>query len=287
MTERWSGQSQAGKAGFSIFLWWIQHLPLIFSYLLLYPVAAFYLFFSKKANLSLIEYFQQLQVANPDSIHHRYKSFLNFGQSLVDKLAVYAGKGNRITFDFENEQELHRLASTGKGALLLGAHLGNWEIAGQLLYRIDAPIHIVMRDNEEEKIKQLLEQHSKGKSFSIIPISDDASFIITIKNALAAGGLVCMHADRYMSGMRTLKSTFLGRVAHFPFGPFFMGSNLKVPIVFVYAMKDSLYHYQFSCSQAYTDISPEDLFQRYLNLLEEKAKLYPYQWYNFYPFWED
>jgi hypothetical protein len=46
-------------------------------------------------------------------------------------------------------------------------------------------------------------------------------------------------------------------------------------------MKDSLYHYQFSCSQAYTDISPEDLFQRYLNLLEEKAKLYPYQWYNF------
>jgi hypothetical protein len=49
-------------------------------------------------------------------------------------------------------------------------------------------------------------------------------------------------------------------------------------------MKDSLYHYQFSCSQAYTDISPEDLFQRYLNLLEEKAKLYPYQWYNFYPF---
>jgi hypothetical protein len=33
-----------------------------------------------------------------------------------------------------------------------------------------------MRDNEEEKIKQLLEQHSKGKSFSIIPISDDASF---------------------------------------------------------------------------------------------------------------
>jgi predicted LPLAT superfamily acyltransferase len=46
-------------------------------------------------------------------------------------------------------------------------------------------------------------------------------FIITIKNALAAGGLVCMHVDRYMSGMRTLKSTFLGRAAHF-FCSFFM-----------------------------------------------------------------
>ncbi|MCO6461204.1 MAG: hypothetical protein J5I59_07360 [Saprospiraceae bacterium] len=286
MAERWSGRSQAKAKGFSIFIWWIKHLPLIFSYILLSFVALYYLFFSKVANLALKDYFNKMQLSRPNAIFHRYKSFILFGQSIIDKLAIYAGAGKRLSFDFENETELRRLAATGKGALLLGAHVGNWEIAGQLLYRIDAPVYVVMRDNEEENIKKLLERHSAGKSFSIIPISEDATFVFKIKEALSLGGLVCMHADRYLEGMRTLEGIFLGHSALFPLGPFYLGSRLNVPVAFVYAMKEGRFHYRFSCSESYTDLDAPTLLNRYLQLLESKAKAYPHQWYNFYPFWQ-
>lgn len=286
MAQQWSGRSQANTLGFSVFLWLIRRFPLSFSYALLRPVALYYLFFSKHANKSLIQYFSKLGLARPSSPARRYKAFYLFGQALIDKLAIYMNAGKELSFDFDNEQQLHRFAADGRGALLLGAHLGNWEIAGQLLYRIDAPVHIVMLDNEQDQIKNLLEQHSAGKSFSIIPISEDITFVIKIKEALDNGGLVCMHADRFMEGMRTLEADFLDSTAQFPFGPFFMGGKLKAPVAFVYAMKDGKSHYQFSCSQPFENTDPRTLLESYVDLLESKARQFPYQWYNFYPFWK-
>ena len=93
-----------------------------------------------------------------------------------------------------------------------------------------------------------------------------------------------MHADRYLKGMRTLKTRFLNEEATFPYGPFYMGSRLGAPVAFVYAMKDSKYHYQFSCSEAYYGEKAEVLLDHYVTHLEEKAREYPHQWYNFYDF---
>jgi predicted LPLAT superfamily acyltransferase len=286
MADQWNGKSQANALGFSIFLWLIRKAGLSSAYILLKFVAVYYLFFSKRANEGLIHFFSKIKLPQPASLSNRFKAFDLFGQSLIDKLATYMGAGKKLTFDFDNEQKLHELASAGKGALLLGAHLGNWEIAGQLLYRIDTSIHIVMLDNEQQQIKSLLEKHATGKSFSIIPISDDITFVIKIKEALDNGGFVCMHADRYMEGMRTLKTVLFGEEATFPFGPFYMGSRLGSPVAFVYAMKDSKYHYQFSCSEAHQGEKPQELLDNYVTHLEDKASKYPHQWYNFYDFWK-
>lgn len=286
MPEKWTGRSQANSLGFSIFLWTIKHLPLGFSYAILRLVTIFYLFFSQKANNALIDFFGRLQLYKPDSISRRYATFNLFGQALVDKLAVYMQAGKRLSFDFENEQQLHQLAEDGKGAILLGAHLGNWEIASQLLYRINVPIHIIMLDNEQEKIKSLLEKHATDKTFSIIPITEDISFVFKIKEALDNGGFVCMHADRYMEGMRILEANFLGEKAKFPYGPFFLGTRLKAPVVFVYAIKEGKYHYHFSCSTPYNETEPANLLESYVQVIEQKAKKFPRQWYNFYPFWD-
>ncbi|KXK18024.1 MAG: acyltransferase [Candidatus Parvibacillus calidus] len=286
MPEKWTGRSQANSLGFSIFIWIIKHFPLGFSYLLLRLVAIFYLFFSAKANNALIEFYTTLKLNRPYSILRRYATFNLFGQALIDKLAIYLQVGKELSFDFENEQQLHQLAQEGKGAILLGAHLGNWEIASQLLHRIKVPIHVVLLDNEEKKIKSLIERNSTGKSFSTIPISEDISFVIKIKEALDNGGFVCMHADRYMDGMRVLEAEFLGKSAKFPLGPFYLGTRLKAPAVFVYAIKDRKFHYQFSCSKAYRLKTSEELLHAYVHLLEQMARNHALQWYNFYPFWD-
>ncbi|MBK7605651.1 MAG: hypothetical protein IPI15_19210 [Saprospiraceae bacterium] len=51
-------------------------------------------------------------------------------------------------------------------------------------------------------------------------------------------------------------------------------------------MKDSKYHYQFSCSEAHQGEKPQELLDNYVTHLEDKASKYPHQWYNFYDFWK-
>ncbi|MBK7603856.1 MAG: hypothetical protein IPI15_09770 [Saprospiraceae bacterium] len=113
---------------FSIFLWLIRKAGLSSAYILLKFVAVYYLFFSKRANEGLIHFFSKIKLPQPASLSNRFKAFDLFGAISDDKLATYMGAGKKLSFDFDNEQKLHELACR-KGALLLGAHLGNWEIA--------------------------------------------------------------------------------------------------------------------------------------------------------------
>ena len=96
-------QSQANAIAFSIYLWLLKKFGLRYAYILLRFVAAYYLFFSPLANVSLKAFFHKINLLQPDSISNRYKVFYIFGQSIIDKIALYMGVGRQLTFDFNNE----------------------------------------------------------------------------------------------------------------------------------------------------------------------------------------
>ena len=68
-----------------------------------------------------------------------------------------SGIPNRFTFNFDGEENLRKMVELGKGGLLLSAHIGNWEIAGHLLKRLNTKINIVMFDGEVQQIKAYLD----------------------------------------------------------------------------------------------------------------------------------
>jgi predicted LPLAT superfamily acyltransferase len=101
-----------------------------------------------------------------------------------------------------------------------------------------------------------------------------------------------MHADRFVAGAKTISLDFLGATARFPAGPFQIASTFKVPVSFTYALKQGTLHYAFSATPP-RRLSKEDgrsgyesMAKAYVDSLEEKAKQYPEQWYNFYHFWK-
>ena len=281
--QKWSGQSKTSAWGFRIFLFIIQSFPLSFSYGLLRFVAIWYLLFDKKANFALSDYFQTIGFRS--TFRFRYRIYLNFGQALIDKLAVYVRKENLFNIEHNNDHYLFEMAKAGKGGILLGSHIGNWEIAGHMLKRIGAPIYVVLLENEKEAIKKVLEDAQSSKSFKTIGLSEDFSFIVTIREILISGGIVCMHADRFLSGMRILEHNFLDRKANFPQGPFILAAKLKVPVSFVYALKSSNKNYKFSCTKPILNDDPIYIAKEYILHMEEKVKEAPFQWYNFFPFW--
>jgi predicted LPLAT superfamily acyltransferase len=104
---------------------------------------------------------------------------------------------------------LREMVEQKKGGLLLSAHIGNWEIAGHLLKRLGTEIHIVMYDGEQQQLKDYLESITEKHSARIILIKNDLSHIYAIQEALNKNAFVCMHADRFLEGNKTITGTLL------------------------------------------------------------------------------
>lgn len=101
-----------------------------------------------------------------------------------------------------------------------------------------------------------------------------------------------MHADRFVEGNKTLSVDFMGEKARFPMGPFVLAATFKVPVSYVFALKESNFHYHFFASKIkdYGQLSKEPMMQTmladYADEIQLKLKQYPDQWFNFYNFWQ-
>ena len=153
-----------------------------------------------------------------------------------------------------------------------------------------------MFEGEHEKVKEYLDRVKGEKNIQVIAIKEDLSHIYAINDAFERKELVCMHGDRFLPGTRVVEVPFLGEPACFPSGPLLMAAKYNVPVSFVFAMKERASHYYFSATKGkvYTfdrdkNKQTEQLkeaFDTFVQLIEKNVKKYPYQWFNYYNFWQ-
>lgn len=218
-----------------------------------------------------------------------FKSYYTFGQTIIDKVAISAGLRSRFTYEFDGVEILRQLLSDKKGGVLISAHMGNFEIAEHFLGELDInfQINLVTTDLEHSAIKNYLEKVTKKSNIKFIIIKEDLGHIFEINAALARNELVCFTGDRYFEGVKSLQETLLGQEANFPAGPFLIASRLKVPVVFVYVMKEPNLHYHLYTREAESKHRDEKgLLKEYTKSVETMIKKYPLQWFNYFDFWD-
>lgn len=288
----WHGKSSGNRLGYSIFVAVLKQLGLRTAYFLLLLVSGYYFLFAWKSSRHILYFFRKrLGYSLGRSIALLYKNYYSFGQSLIDKVVIMSGMAKRFSFDFDGEEHLHQLVRLQKGGLLLSSHIGNWEAAGHLLERLNTRIHVVMFDGEHQKIKDYLTSVTGERNAHIIVIKDNLSHIYAISEALKRNELVCMHADRFVEGSRTFTADFLGKPARFPAGPFMLAAQFRVPLCYVFAVKEGGTHYHFYStavkSYDYSDkaAAVQQMLTDFTAEMEKKVKQYPAQWYNYYDFW--
>jgi predicted LPLAT superfamily acyltransferase len=288
----WNGRSRGSRLGYSIFIFLLKQGGLKPAYFLLRLVSAYYVFFASKATRPLKElYVNRLHFPKKKARKTIRRNIYVFGQTLIDKIVVMANIRHNFTVTKTDAHYLDELSDAGKGGILVSAHLGNWELAGHLLQRLDSAINIVMYDGEAEQVKQYLDKITGPKTFRIIFIREDLSHIYEMSAALARNELICIHADRFVTGNRTIEHEFLGENAYFPLGPFILASKLKAPVCFVFAFKEAArkYHFYAYPPKVYEGrgtLGAAKMLEDYVALLEEKVKQYPEQWFNYYDFWQ-
>lgn len=289
----WQGKSKGKPLGYKIFVSVLKIGGVRSAYFLLRFVTLYYLLFSFKSTKSIFDYFHKRHKYGViKSIYKIYQNYNLLGQSLIDKVVIMSGIPNKFTFDLDGIGNLHQIATLKEGGLLLTAHIGNWEIATHLLNEIDAHVNIVTFDGEDQEIKEYIESITGKRQTNFIVIKDDMSHIFKINEAFSNNELVCMPADRFMEGNKTVTIKFLGAEAKFPLGPFTLASKFKVPVSFVFGMKESTFHYHFFASEIkeYLYLEKDELLQQilvdFVDNVEIKVKKYPEQWYNYYNFWQ-
>ena len=286
---KWDGKSKGTVIGYRIFVFLIQKTGVRSAYFLLYFVASYYFLFLKKSNQAIFYYFKErLGFSYFKSKKMVFKSYYTFGQTIIDKISISSGMRNKFTYEFDGIEILRKLLAEKKGGVLISAHVGNFEIAEHFLGEIDIDfqINLVTTDLEHSAIKNYLESIAKKPTVKFIIIRDDLSHIFEINAALTNNELICFTGDRYFEGTKSLTDTILGEEANFPAGPFLIASRLKVPVVFVYVMKEPKLHYHLYAREATVKHRDEKaLLKEYIKSVESILQKYPLQWFNYFDFW--
>ncbi len=265
------------------------------AYVMLFFAAWYHVFFDRNSVAALRQFRKRCGMTTHRS--DLYRHFRSFGIALIDRFVLTRGGAGakRFVFTYSNEAVIAEEVKRGGGVILLGAHMGNWEIAGALLgKRLATAVHVFMYDQNESVIDQSVRNE---KGVIIHPVqTGGADVAVEIINALRSGEIVCLHGDRYVEGQRTVPIDFLGASAPFPAGPMAMATITGASVLPCFTLRTSLFHYEFSAA---TPIRPEPASrstrdeviraatERYVRILEEMCGRYPDQWYNFYRFWSD
>ncbi len=287
--SNWDGKSKGTLLGYKIFVFLIRKLGVKAAYGLLFFVASYYFLFLPKSNRSIYYYFRKrLGYSVFKARISVFKSYFTFGQTIIDKIAISAGLRNRFTYEFDGIDTLRRLLAEKNGGVLISAHIGNFEIAEHFLSEVDLnfQINLVTIDQEHSAIKEYLERIKKP-SVKLILIKEDLSHIYEINQALSNNELICFTGDRYTENIKYLTAPLLGQEARFPAGPFLIASRLRVPVAYVYVMKEANLHYHLYTREAHVKHrDAQALLESYTESVESMIKKYPLQWFNYFDFWE-
>ena len=314
----WSGHKEqaAGYWQLKFVLVLFRILPAIVLRLTAFAVGFFYFIFSKRARTESRRF---LDTAAPfiedKKIRKKCRScfgslwhIISFSLSLIEKVQSWGGRFSfkNLRFHDDDRDELVGELEDGKGALLIFSHLGNSELLRGLLFLdktgVSRSIHVtsIIDMKITAHFRRMLNELNERSSMDIIGGDEIGSgTAVLLEERLAAGGLVVITGDRTpASGGTNINIPFFGKDAPFPQGVFYLASLLNAPVYLIFGMRqkalslnpkyDMYVHksrLSFDCSRKERLQRSAQLAESFAAYLESYCKKQPFQWYNFYDFW--
>ena len=285
------GGGRSGQLGLLLLF---RIFPLRLIYLAMAFVVLFYLLFAAKGRNAVFHYFRKrLHYSLPQAIWKSYLNHYYFGQVVLDRFAVYSKKKSPFSVTVDGLNIFEEATESEKGAVLLSAHVGNYELLGYLLRQEKKQITALVYAGDSSVSEQQREKILTKNNIRLVSVGDDMSHLFEIKKTLEQGDFMSLLSDRSFQGNQNVDCEFLGAKAPFPLSPYLLAEQFEVPAIAVFAMKTSAKHFRvyirkLSCRSdtAGKKLRARELLENYVSELEKIVKLYPAQWYNYFEFWK-
>ncbi len=195
-------------------------------------------------------------------------------------------------------ERLVEAARQGRGAILLTAHVGNFELGGLFLRDFGATTTVAYVPDPSSVIERHRAEARRRLGVEGIPVTSSPFAFVPLLRALHEGRFVAMQGDRDVSGTGRVLP-FFGRTASFPVGPFRLAAIAGVPIFPVFVLMESQGSYRTVVEPPLrVGLAPgsrtepdetalEEAMERWVSILSRVIGENPTQWYLFTRFWED
>jgi lauroyl/myristoyl acyltransferase len=171
------------------------------------------------------------------------------------------------------------------GVVSVTAHVGNWEMAGRLLAgRTRRRTHVVVAPEAVAGLERWVRRDGDGVRFVARgPVGVGVELVA----ALRRGEVVALQGDRAIGTQGDALIPFFGRPVPFPLGPFILARAAGVPVVAAFCLLEPDDRYTVRIAPAVTVERGQevDVARRWVAILEEVAREYPTQWFNFFDVW--
>lgn len=289
----WAVQRERGSTALlRLMIWIVLHLGWTVSRIILLGIALYFLASSRSARRASREYLYHALGRQP-AIRDVIRHFFVFSSVIHERVYLLTGRTEKFAIDVEGLDDLRDLTAGGRGCVLLGSHLGSFE-ALRLVGR-DAPMRVrpVMYRQNASAVTAILEALNPELQREIIEIGRPDT-MLRVREALAAGQLVGILADRAPGPGKSFAVPFFGRPALFPTGPFIAIAGLSVPALLFWGIRTGPRRYTVrfekfvdgvTIPRAARQDALADWIARYAGRLEAECRAHPFNWFNFFPFW--
>src|SRR5947199_2925921 len=255
--------------------------------LLLYPTTLYLVLSAPTARRMSYQYLRCVR-GRPAHWWHVFRHFHCFAATILDRVYLLTGAFQHFEIKFHDREILHQQVESGQGCILLGSHLGSFEVLRALgVTRAEFPLKVLMDIIHNENITRFLDALNKEIASTVI-VPDRPDTLLKVKESLDAGFLIGMLGDRASSGGRTTQCQFLGAPATFPAGPILLAAMMRCPVILFFGLYRGGSRYEIY----FEDFAPEIILnrdhraediqhcmQQYVERLEYYAGLAPSNWF--------
>ncbi len=266
------------------------------SRLLLYPITLYFLIVRGPERRASQDYLARVlgrRATLLDVARHLH----TFAATILDRVYMLCGQMQRFRVRIEGLEQLRAQMERGRGVLIFGSHLGSFDALRVLATeRPDVQVKVVLDKAHNKAVTELLAGLNPQLAANIIDAGmDSTSIVMAIKQAADEGALVALLVDRPRPEDPALPASFLGRNAMFPTPPWLIAAALKVPVVLAFGLYEggNRYRLVFETFSEGLEVPRRQrapvlalLMRDYAARLEHYTRSAPYNWFNFYDFWD-
>jgi len=293
--SRWAELPERGTPALLRLTGWVAlRIGRSFARLLLYPIAFYFLVTGRVARNASREYLTRV-TGRRAGLSDVFRHFHCFAATILDRIYLLKGQFDRFDVTVHNKEILDKHIESGKGCILLGSHLGSFEVLRTIgVTQKEFPLKVLMDTVHNERLTVFLDALNEKIANTVI-VSDRPDILLRVRESLEAGYLIGILGDRPTSDGKTTRADFLGAPATFPAGPVLLAAMMHCPIVLFFGIYHGSNRYDIFFEELAGEVSlsrerwneeVQPWIRRYVQRLEHYAKLAPLNWFNFYPFWD-
>ena len=296
MTAHWSERREGGGR---FALWLIRaiglHLGRPVARALLYPIALYFCFRRGPERRASRDYLTRA-LGRPARTWDVLKHIHCYAATILDRVFMLARGIRGFAIAVHGLEQLEAQLAPGRGAILLGAHIGSFEAMRVLAEaRPDLKVRMLMDRGQTPALTDLLHALNPAVADMVIDAGGDGkNAVLAIRDAASEGELVGLLGDRARPGEATRSAQFFGMLAEFPVAPHLIGAALGLPVILAFGLYRGGNRYEVffesfgageAIPRAQRDARLAELVQRYAARLEYYMRFDPFNWFNFYDFW--